>query len=80
MTLIFLVRNMHFCAVLSAVVTRLTAPRFFMSLLSALVFLLFLSAQTLIYSSYIILIVLVCTLFQCMFGYFSYLKYFVSDN
>ena len=66
-----------------AVATRIIAPRVFMSsVFCAWVFLNVLCSQAiLIHLSYfVILIVLVCTLFQCKFGYFSYSEYFVSDD
>ena len=68
----FLVGNVYFCAVLSAVATSLIARRVFMSFVFCTwVLLNFLSTKAfLIYLSYVILIVLVCTLFLCKFGYF----------
>ena len=68
---------------LSAVATRIIAPRVFKSsVFCAWVFLNVLCSQAILIhlSYYVILIVLVCTLFQCKFGYFSYSEYFVSDD
>ena len=82
-TLIFLVENVYFCAVFTAVTTtRLIAPRVFMSFVFCTwVFLHFPCSQVfLIYLSYVILIVLVGTLFLCKFGYFSYSECFASDD
>ena len=81
MTLMFPVENVYFYAVLSAVVTvGLSLHDFSCLLFSVLGFLKFSLFTDLLNVLVIILIVLVCTLFLCKFGYFSYSVHFVSDD